>query len=90
MRPNGFTKAWIVWVVGAVASFTLIEVKAMREPGAATLTSHLYHLGGFDSDKLPARLRRAALYAAWGWLPLHVHRHARRCVSCMSAPNTSA
>lgn len=86
MTPNQWTKAWALWLLGSVAGFSAIELRAMREPGAATLTAHLYHLCGFGEPGRIAAIKRAAFYSAWGWVPLHIAHHSARCVSCISSP----
>lgn len=86
MAPNGWTKAWILWALGSAAGFSIIESRAMREPGAATLTAHIYHLSGFGQHGRASVLKRALFYAACSYLPFHVPRHAARCVSCITSP----
>lgn len=84
MKVTRFTTEWAVWLGATLAGFAVIELRALKEPGAATLTSHVYHLFGFGDPSPWGMARRTAFYAAWGWVPLHVANHGPRCVACVA------
>jgi hypothetical protein len=73
MSPYG--KAWLAWGAAALASFAVIETKALlSDVPDATLSANLRNVFGFQHEDFGAIVRQHAFYAGVGWLTWHIAR----------------